>query len=69
MCCTCPGVLSGVIGASVSGVTAPVASVLGGQQIPMITYSSTVPSLSNTNQYPYLMRTVPTDTIQCQVNI
>ena len=58
---------SGVIavgGAACSGATMAANAVLSAAGIPMISYASTNPSLSNASAYPDFFRIVPSDAIQ-----
>ena len=59
-------VLIGVIGATDSRVSAPVASFLRPFEIPQISYGATSPELENRFRYTYFLRTVPPDTVQSQ---
>ena len=54
----------GVVGAACSGATMAANAVLGAAGIPMISYASTNPSLSNATAYPHFFRVVPSDAIQ-----
>ncbi|XP_028390970.1 metabotropic glutamate receptor 3-like [Dendronephthya gigantea] len=56
--------LAGIIGASVSDVSAKVASILQVFEIPQISYKSTSVLLSDRDIYSYFMRTVPPDSFQ-----
>lgn len=56
--------LAGVIGASVSDVSAKVAGILQVFEIPQISFKSTSVLLSDRDLYKYFMRTVPPDTFQ-----
>ena len=56
--------LVGVIGATASGVTVPLASLLRLFMITQISYLSTSPLLSNRDRYSYFLRTVPPDNLQ-----
>ena len=56
--------LAGVIGASVSDVSAKVASILQVFEIPQISFKSTSVLLSDRDLYKYFMRTVPPDSFQ-----
>ena len=56
--------LVGVIGATASGVTVPVASLLRLFSITQVSYLSTSPLLSNRDRYAYFLRTVPPDDLQ-----
>lgn len=53
--------VKGIVGATRSSVTAPTAMLAGVARIPQISPSSTAPSLSNQEKYPYLLRTVASD--------
>ena len=60
---------SGVVavgGAACSGATMAANAVLSAAGIPMISYASTNPSLSNASAYPDFFRIVPSDAIQGQ---
>jgi len=54
----------GVVGAACSGATMAANAVLSAAGIPMISYASTNPSLSNVTAYPNFFRVVPSDAIQ-----
>jgi len=54
----------GVVGAACSGATMAANAVLSAAGIPMISYASTNPSLSNVTAYPDFFRVVPSDAIQ-----
>ena len=58
---------SGVVGATLSSVSAPVASLLRLFKLPQISPSSTAKSLSNKEQFDFFFRTVPPDSGQVQV--
>ena len=58
--------LAGVIGASASYVSRPVASLLRVFQIPQVSYSSSSPLLSNRDRYSYFFRTIPSDNEQAR---
>ena len=57
------GVL-GVVGAACSGASMAANGVLSAAGIPMISYASTNPFLSEASAYPMFYRTVPSDAIQ-----
>ena len=57
----------GVVGAALSSVSAPVASLLRLFKLPQISPSSTAESLSNKEQFDFFFRTVPPDSGQVQV--
>ena len=54
----------GVVGAACSGASIGANSVLSGAGIPMISYASTSPALSNSSNYPHFFRVVPSDELQ-----
>ncbi len=54
----------GIIGAASSSVSKAIATVAAQKKIPQISYSSTSPSLSDKQLYPYFMRVVPPDSQQ-----
>ena len=58
--------LAGVVGASISDVSAKVASILQVFEIPQISYGSTSVSLSEKDIYSYFLRTVPPDSFQAK---
>ena len=58
---------SGVVGAALSSVSVPVASLLRLFKLPQISPSSTAESLSNKEQFDFFFRTVPPDSGQVQV--
>ena len=64
-----PAQLAGVVGASISDVSAEVASILQVFQIPQISYSSTSVSLSEKDLYSYFLRTVPPDSFQAKAMV
>jgi branched-chain amino acid transport system substrate-binding protein len=53
-----------VVGAACSGASMAANAVLSAAGIPMISYASTNPSLSNATAYPDFFRVVPSDAIQ-----
>ncbi len=54
----------GVVGAACSGATMAANGILSAAGIPMISYASTNPGLSNATAYPLFFRVVPSDAIQ-----
>ena len=58
---------SGVVGAALSSVSVPVASLLRLFKLPQISPSSTAESLSNKERFDFFFRTVPPDSGQVQV--
>jgi len=54
----------GVIGAACSGASMAANAVLSAAGIPMISYASTNPGLSDAEAYPHFFRVVPSDAIQ-----
>jgi branched-chain amino acid transport system substrate-binding protein len=54
----------GVVGAACSGATMAANAVLSAAGIPMISYASTNPGLSDATAYPHFFRVVPSDAIQ-----
>jgi len=56
----------GVIGAACSGASMGANSVLNPLGIPMISYASTSPALSDEEAYPHFWRTTPSDALQGQ---
>ena len=54
----------GVVGAACSGATMAANAILGAAGIPMISYASTNPGLSDATAYPHFFRVVPSDAIQ-----
>ena len=58
---------SGVVGATFSSVSVPVASLLRLFNLPQISPSSTAESLSNKEEFEFFYRTVPPDSGQVQV--
>ena len=58
---------SGIVGAALSSVSVPVASLLRLFKLPQISPSSTAVSLSNKEQFNFFFRTVPSDSGQVQV--
>ena len=61
--------ISGVVGAALSKVSTPVATLLRLFQIPQISYASTASSLSDKTVYDYFFRTVPPDSLQAQAMV
>lgn len=56
-----PKLLLGVIGASTDDATLAIADYSTRQQLPLVSYISTTVKLSDSQKYPYTMRTVPSD--------
>ena len=56
--------VSGLIGASLSSVSMPIATMAAVQQVPQVSFSATSFALSNKDAYPYFLRTAPPDNIQ-----
>ena len=54
----------GVVGAACSGATMAANAVLSAAGIPMVSYASTNPGLSDAEAYPNFFRVVPSDAIQ-----
>ena len=54
----------GVVGAACSGATMGANAILSAAGIPMISYASTNPGLSDPAAYPHFFRVVPSDAIQ-----
>ncbi|DAC64732.1 MAG TPA: hypothetical protein D7I15_06925 [Candidatus Poseidoniales archaeon] len=54
----------GVVGAACSGATMGANAILSAAGIPMISYASTNPGLSDATAYPHFFRVVPSDAIQ-----
>ena len=54
----------GVVGAACSGATMAANAVLGAAGVPMISYASTNPGLSDAVAYPNFFRVVPSDALQ-----
>ncbi|XP_064408877.1 extracellular calcium-sensing receptor-like, partial [Latimeria chalumnae] len=59
--CTTHTPLAAVIGNAASTLTIPTARLLGAYKYPQISYSATVPQLSDKHQFPSFLRTIPTD--------
>lgn len=57
---------SAVIGDVVSPVTIPIANLLQLFHVPLISFASTTPSLSDKTQYGYFARTCPSDSYQAR---
>ncbi|XP_064652571.1 metabotropic glutamate receptor 1-like [Lineus longissimus] len=53
--------IMGVIGATEGRVSIPLAGLMGLYSIPMISYLTTAPTLSDINTYPSFYRTIPSD--------
>ncbi len=60
---------SGVVGASNSGVSVPVAGLLRLFATPQISYASSSALLNNRDRYSYFYRTTPPDTLQAKAMI
>ena len=56
----------GVVGAACSGATMGANAVLSAAGIPMISYASTSPALSDAETHPHFFRVVPSDALQGQ---
>ncbi|XP_043558864.1 vomeronasal type-2 receptor 1-like [Chiloscyllium plagiosum] len=59
--------LSAVIGASTSTISIAMASILGIYNFPQISYFSSIPVLSNKEEFPSFFRTMPSDMFQSKV--
>ncbi|KAJ1084490.1 hypothetical protein NDU88_004637 [Pleurodeles waltl] len=59
--------LAAVIGEAASMASIPMARLLGLQRLPQISYGSTVSLLSDKQQFPSFLRTVPSDEYQSRV--
>lgn len=58
--------VAGLIGASTSSVSTPIASVAAAQGVPQISFSATSAALSNKASYPFFLRTLPPDNLQAK---
>jgi len=56
----------GVVGAACSGATMGANAILSAAGIPMISYASTSPALSDAEAHPHFFRVVPSDALQGQ---
>ncbi|XP_078515243.1 extracellular calcium-sensing receptor-like [Lissotriton helveticus] len=56
--------LAGIIGETMSSLTVPMARVMGPLQYPQISHSASLPILSDKDQFPSFLRTVPGSTLQ-----
>ena len=56
--------LIGIIGPAVSSNSMYISKVLRFKHIPIVSYASTSPQLSNTEEYLYFLRTAPSDIFQ-----
>ena len=66
--CTKPGrKITALIGGAGSKISRTVSYILGVDNIPQISYSSTSPSLSNKLYFPSFLRTIPSDLMQAEV--
>eukprot|EP00913_Durusdinium_trenchii_P029104 g27288.t1 len=54
----------GLIGASTSSVSTPIATMSAVQKVPQISFSATSLTLSNKDLYPFFLRTLPPDSLQ-----
>ena len=59
----------GIVGASGSKVSIPVAALGRLFQMPQVSYASSSPLLNNREQYTYFYRTTPTDSVQIEVMV
>ncbi|KAK0044253.1 metabotropic glutamate receptor 5 [Biomphalaria pfeifferi] len=57
----------GVVGCLSSSCTLPIATFFTPHRIPVISYSSSTPDLDDKLNYPYFLRTVPSDMFQARV--
>ena len=57
----------GLIGASTSSVSQPIATMSAVQKVPQISFSATALALSNKELYPFFLRTLPPDSLQALV--
>eukprot|EP00966_Prymnesium_polylepis_P095231 2205539-Prymnesium_polylepis.1 len=53
--------VSAIIGAGYSGASTTAAQVARGSSVPIISATSTSPTLSDGKDYPYFLRTCPSD--------
>ncbi|XP_065186985.1 metabotropic glutamate receptor 4-like [Sycon ciliatum] len=56
----------GVVGAAISTLSIKTTELLGPFKIPMVSYASTSPRLSNKREFPYFLRTIPSDAFTAQ---
>jgi len=56
--------IAGLVGGYHSAISMPVASLSGSLKVPQISFGSTSPKLSNKDEFPYFLRTIPPDSIQ-----
>ncbi|OLQ07366.1 Metabotropic glutamate receptor [Symbiodinium microadriaticum] len=54
----------GLVGAQLSSVSMPIATLAGVRGVPQVSMSSTNQLLSNKDSFPYFLRTIPPDSIQ-----
>ncbi|CAE7776927.1 Grm5 [Symbiodinium sp. CCMP2456] len=54
----------GLVGAQLSSVSMPIATLGGVRGVPQVSMSSTNQDLSNKDSFPYFLRTIPPDSIQ-----
>ena len=54
----------GLIGAQLSSVSMPIATLGGVRGVPQVSMSATNADLSNKDSFPYFLRTIPPDSIQ-----
>ena len=59
----------GIVGATASRVSIPVAALGRLFQMPQVSYASSSPVLSNRDRYSYFYRTIPPDNIQAKVMV
>ncbi|KAM9852844.1 extracellular calcium-sensing receptor-like [Aulostomus maculatus] len=67
-CVGAPPVL-GIVGDAYSTFTIAMSSVIGLYKLPIVSYFSTCPCLSNRQRFPSFFRTIPSDTFQVQAMI
>ena len=68
--CSCDArPVSAVIGDAGSKISKAVGYIVGVEDIPQISYSSTSPSLSDKTKFPSFLRTIPPDYVQAQVMV
>ena len=56
----------GLIGATYSSVSMPIATVSAVQKVPQVSFSATSAALSNKDAYPFFLRTAPPDSLQAR---
>lgn len=59
--------LAGVVGCRSSGCTIPTAQFFMPMKVPVVSYASSSPDLDDKTNFPYFLRTVPSDVYQAEI--